>query len=89
MSMINYLIRAMPPIARAASNRVCSTITPTGAMPTSVSVLSEVFTPSAATAVSRHQLEIGVRKPCAGPGIQPTLLTITSMTKATRNHGSK
>ena len=52
------------------------TMTPIGAGPTSASAFSDVLTPSAATAVSRHQLEIGVNNPVELGG---RLVTITGI----------
>src|SRR5210317_318962 len=85
---LDYLRNVMPAMTSAASKSVCITMTPIGAGPTSASAFREVFTPSAATAVSRHQLDTGVNAEFTSGETQPILLTITRTTKATRNHGS-
>ena len=52
----------------AAKNKVSATISATGRKPISTSVFNDVFMPSAAIALTRHQREISISIDWTGTG---------------------
>src|SRR5438270_179785 len=72
---------------RTARNTVSATISAIARPPTSAMALSDVFIPSAAIAVTRHQRETLLTAASAGAGITPRLLITTRRAKTIRKPG--
>src|SRR5580658_4664270 len=72
---------------RTAIQAVSASISPTGRQPAAKRSLNDVFMPSAAIAVTRHQRETSFARSISKCGIRPKLLARTSRAKAIRKPG--